>query len=90
MGYSGDQKPQDRKFDKNGNLIDPEDKLLDSISGMFRVMIQSVCCICKHINEDEVSCKAFPNGIPKGIIRAEIGHSVPYEGDNGIQFEPKE
>jgi hypothetical protein len=90
MGYSGDQKPQDRKFDKNGNLIDPEDELLDSVLGGMFGRYQSVCCICKHINEDEVSCKAFPLVIPRDILMARVGHDKPYKGDNGIQFEPKE
>ena len=90
MGYSGDQKPQDRKFDKNGNLIDPEDKLLDSIAGMFGTMKKANCLKCKHLEEDEVSCKAFPLVIPRDILMARVEHDKPYKGDNGIQFEPKE
>jgi len=90
MGYSGDQAPHKREFDAKGNLIDPEDNLLDSIGGMFRVMKLANCFRCKHLNEDEVSCKAYPNVIPREIMRADVGHSVPYKGDNGIQFEEKD
>ena len=58
MGYSGEQKPQDRKFDKNWNLIDPEDELLDSVLGGMFGRYQSVCCICKQINEQiNVGCE---------------------------------
>ena len=47
MGYSGDQPPHKRKFDKNGNLIDPEDKLLDSIAGMFSSTNNDFCFKCR-------------------------------------------
>ena len=51
------------------------------------------CYYCKHyiISEDIIpKCKAFPDGIPLEIFREEIDHTQPYEGDNGIQFEPKD
>jgi hypothetical protein len=35
-------------------------------------------------------CIAFPNGIPSKIWENDDDHSNPYEGDNGIQFEPIE
>tara|TARA_Y100001951_G_C11279655_1_gene264427 strand:- start:926 stop:1126 length:201 start_codon:yes stop_codon:yes gene_type:complete len=35
MPYTGDQLPNKRKLDKNGQLIDPEDTLLDDLRDMF-------------------------------------------------------
>ena len=50
------------------------------------------CFRCKHFNRKKEirDCIAFPNGIPIEIYHNEFDHSKPYEGDNGIQFEPKE
>ena len=90
MGYSGDQKPQDRKFDKNGELIDPEDKLLDSIAGMFSSTNNNFCFKCRHLNKDRITCRAFPIAIPRDISLGKIRHDKPYTNDKGIQFEPKE
>jgi hypothetical protein len=47
-----------------------------------------LCFFCTHYKED-ATCKAFPNGIPKEIMRSEKDHTEPYPGDNGIQFEEK-
>ena len=61
------------------------------------------CLICKHFISDtqghEVlrQCKAFlfsetQDGIPMPFIYSGVGgliaHVTPYQGDNGIQFEP--
>ena len=51
------------------------------------------CYYCKYyIISDNIppKCKAFPNGIPWEIFREEVDHTQPYEGDNGIQYEPKD
>jgi hypothetical protein len=45
---------------------------------------------CKHFNfedDEAMSCKAFPDGIPEAIIESNVKHNVPYPGDNGIIFE---
>ena len=45
-----------------------------------------VCLQCKHYNND-LTCKAFPNGILDEIIMDGNDHLEPIKGDNGIQFE---
>jgi hypothetical protein len=32
------------------------------------------------------SCRAFPQGIPREILRGDVMHTSPYPGDNGIVF----
>lgn len=45
-----------------------------------------MCNDCVHYHKD-VTCDAFPDGIPREIIiRGE--HDTPFPGDNGIRFEP--
>jgi len=53
-----------------------------------RLNYSPVCMKCKHIIELD-KCKAF-DFIPEIIWNGENDHSEPYEGDNGIQFEPIE
>jgi len=67
-------------------------------------MISSPNCFerkCKHyigvknfsseVETDEQNiCSAFKNGIPTEIAYGTNLHTKPYEGDNGIQFEPIE
>jgi len=45
-----------------------------------------ICLQCKHYNND-LTCKAFPNGILDEIIMDGNDHLEPIKGDNGIQFE---
>ena len=46
------------------------------------------CYECKHywgINH----CDAYPDEpIPHAILAGEHDHAEPYEGDNGVRFEP--
>ena len=52
----------------------------------------SKCLSCKNYivsNDMSDKCKAFPDGIPLEVFREEVDHTKPYNGDNGIQFEPK-
>jgi hypothetical protein len=48
---------------------------------------EPLCLSCAHTNNDG-TCKAFPEGIPLEIVSGEVNHMQPYEGDNGIQYEP--
>ena len=50
-----------------------------------------MCVYCKHRIGVSVTCEAYPEGIPEEIFfTSEIDHREPYEGDDGIQFEPAE
>jgi hypothetical protein len=51
-----------------------------------------ICVNCEHWNENSahpVTCKAFPQGIPDEIFTYGNPHIEPINGDNGIQFEPR-
>ena len=50
---------------------------------------EPICYDCKHSNDDG-TCAAFPSGVPLEILSGEVNHFLPYEGDNGIQYEQKE
>ena len=44
------------------------------------------CMKCKYYNSldnDILSCKAFPSGIPDNIIMVEIKHTTIIKGQNG-------
>tara|TARA_R100001594_G_C3913830_1_gene233965 strand:+ start:73 stop:348 length:276 start_codon:yes stop_codon:yes gene_type:complete len=91
MGYSGFLPYHLIRYDKDGNYIDPEDTLFDKMQNMYNNGNLDVNCFkCKHLNEDEVSCKAFKNVIPQAILGGSIKHDEPFRGDGGVQFEPIE
>ena len=46
------------------------------------------CLYCKNYNsKDPGTCSAFPEGIPCALLRGQVEHLAPYEGDHGILFE---
>ena len=47
------------------------------------------CAICKH-HLGLQQCKAFPMRIPQRIYSGEHDHREPFQGDNGIRWEPLE
>ena len=49
-----------------------------------------ICNTCKHRPKGAVTCRAFPQGIPKDILFRRADHTKPYPGDNGIQYEKME
>lgn len=56
------------------------------------IVLNSQCLQCRHGRYDGeqfmMECAAFPDGIPPGIVRNEIDHRLPIDGDGGIRFEP--
>jgi len=56
------------------------------------------CLNCIHLFKEKINdmkiptnkCKAFPDGIPVGILTGGIDHHFPVDGDNGIQYERNE
>jgi hypothetical protein len=53
------------------------------------IQLECYCLKCKnHIGE--FKCRAFPDRIPDVFLAGIEDHREPYEGDNGIQFEPRE
>ena len=52
-------------------------------------LLFSQCIRCKNYRRDG-TCKAFPEGIPEEILLNKKDHRKPIEGDNGIQFDPKD
>ena len=73
-----------RSWDQEERIMDREIKRLKNLKSGFS------CDLCKHLYEDEISCKAFEDVIPSDINSGIIDHRKPYPGDNGIMFEPKE
>lgn len=52
-------------------------------------MITNQCPVCKHYLGD-LSCEAYPDGIPEDIITGQFDHKEQHNGDNGIRFEQLE
>ena len=49
------------------------------------------CLTCTHINKKDITkCDAFPGGIPFLIISGGVEHTKPFDGDNGIVYEPND
>lgn len=44
------------------------------------------CLNCAHY-DGEQKCAAFPKGIPEAVFDDAVDHTVPVDGDNGIQFQ---
>jgi hypothetical protein len=60
------------------------------------VIIINQCSHCRHYRKEVVVdkrakgfCDAFPQGIPEVIFYNEHDHRSPFEGDQGIMFEPR-
>lgn len=75
-------------------------KIDDSI--LFTKLGSQVCSRCRHFRENRIdrreadsgpefrfrpTCNAFPYKIPDEIWYEQNDHTMPYPGDQGIQFE---
>ena len=70
---------------------DEEERNMDNeIKAIELYMDGFDCLFCKHLNEDNISCTAYPDVIPDPIIGGQYDHRKPYAGDQGILFEPKD
>lgn len=56
--------------------------------------IPEQCLRCRHFQEEKpgMYCHAFPisPGIPHPILEMYHDHRLPYPGDHGIRWEPRE
>jgi hypothetical protein len=46
------------------------------------------CERCIFRFADQLTCVAFPKGVPAEIIHGRFDHRQPFEGDGGIRFVP--
>lgn len=53
------------------------------------VMYRPMCNDCVHLIRGTITCKAFPERIPKDITSGRHDHHEPYPGDSGIRFEAR-
>lgn len=49
----------------------------------------SQCVWCRHRSESGRSCRAYPDGIPEAITMNRHDHREPFDGDDGVRFEPE-
>lgn len=48
-----------------------------------------LCESCRWLSKN-LTCKAFPFGVPQQVLLNEVDHTQPIDGDGGIQYEPLE
>ena len=46
-----------------------------------------MCFSCVHLRAEDMTCPAFPDGIPAAIMQSEHDHRQAYPGDGGIRYE---
>lgn len=53
----------------------------------------NICVMCIHMRGfapgENITCEAFPAGIPNKYLSGDQDHITPDPNDNGIQFQPK-
>jgi hypothetical protein len=57
------------------------------------LLTTSICSLCKHFRDimfPRATCDAFRDGIPPAILSWEHDHRIPFLGNQGIIFEPRE
>lgn len=51
-------------------------------------MTQPICNGCARLAELDMTCEAYPKGIPTPILDDTFDHRSPFAGDHGLQFLP--
>lgn len=59
----------------------------EGIIGDTTVQMSVQCLDCANLNNDMVTCKAFPEGIPTKIFNGHWDHTKSFKGDDGILFK---
>ena len=74
------------------SFAESEDRFADSTIADIKNVLAGFkgCLNCIHLHSDGISCKAFPDVIPSDIITNQFDHRIPWKGDNGILYEPKD
>ena len=53
-------------------------------------LVVTQCLLCDHMSRiGGLVCRAFPGRIPTEIVENRADHSEPFEGDDGIRFNPR-
>ena len=51
-----------------------------------------ICIGCRHYDRTApgpgIRCAAFPGGVPDEIFESQADHREPFQGDQGILFDP--
>lgn len=55
---------------------------------MSEMGLTPMCASCARLNRASrtLSCEAYPDGIPDGIVENKVDHRVPQPGDRGLRF----
>ena len=64
------------------------DNMTNSDRKVARVMrLSAICNKCRHYHGNS-KCDAFPKKVPTEIMLGYVSHVHPYNGDQGLQYEP--
>ncbi len=50
-------------------------------------MFYPLCFLCKHYVTEIESCKAYPDGIPRDILKESIYYDEGHNCAEGVQYE---
>jgi len=69
--------------------LDEEDHTLDDIHALMENFDYN-CYECKHLDEDRIGCKVFPDQVPSSIITGKVRHDRRlFDQGNDLVFELK-
>ena len=67
--------------------IDIEEEIIDGMIAQLKEPEVS-CFLCKHLNKDMISCKAFPGGVKQDIISGKFKHTKAFGGEKKKNRKP--